>query len=135
LARARLQTGTELIAREHESNKCQPKRVEQLEERCREVSDHRCTAGSVNQINRYGVNGGDSLPDERSEEVIEVGEVPVQDALGDTGLIGDGSTRETCGPVAKQHSFAGGEKLRARVAQCYSGGHCGRPLSEWASAH
>ncbi|GID91461.1 methyltransferase type 11 [Amorphoplanes digitatis] len=61
--------------------------------------------------------------------------MPVQDALRDTGLIGDGAARETRRPVTKQHSFAGGEKLRACVAQCYSGGHSRSVHCEWACAH
>jgi hypothetical protein len=60
---------------------------------------------------------------EVGQEGVEVGEVPMQNALGTARLVGDGPAGESSWPVPQQHAFRGVEQLPPRVTQMHPSWH------------
>ena len=93
----------------------------------------------VAQGGGLAVDPGDAVEDELGEEGVEVGEVPVQHALGAARLGGDGPAGQRVRPVAEQDPLGGVEQLLADVADGHPGRHCALPsliaVDEWARAH
>jgi hypothetical protein len=59
---------------------------------------------------------GDAIQHELGEEGVEVGEVPVQDTLGETCLDGDRAAGQRVRPVSEQNALGGVEQLLTGVA-------------------
>ena len=98
-------------------------RPEQFRQRVGEVVGDGAGPGRVAQGGGLAVDPADAVQDELGEEVVEVGEVPVQDALGAARLRRDGPAGQRAGAVPEQDPLGGGEQLLARVAQGHTGRH------------
>ena len=70
---------------------------------------------------------GDAVFDQLGEEGVEIGEVPVQDALGAARLVVTARLVSALRPVPEQDALGGVEQLLARVAEGHPGRH--RPSS------
>lgn len=64
---------------------------------------------------------GGAVSREPGEEVVEAGEVPVQDTLGAAHLIGDRAAGQRVWPLAEQHALGCVEQLPAGVAEVHPG--------------
>ncbi|GAA1875588.1 hypothetical protein GCM10009836_66130 [Pseudonocardia ailaonensis] len=87
------------------------------------------------ECRRAALDRGDPLLDQGDEQVVDRGEMAVQDPLCHPGLLGHRAAREGPGPVADEDAFGGGDQVGARIAQGDSGGHGGSAVDEWARAH
>ena len=80
-----------------------------------EVVGDRARTGGLSQPGRRGVQPVEPIQDELGEELVEVGEMPVQDTLGDARLGGDGAAGEGARPVSDQDALGRFEELLTGV--------------------
>ena len=135
------QPGAQLVPEGDEADDRHRDRPEQVRQRAGEVVGDGAGAGGLAQGGGLGVHPGDAVEHELGEEGVEVGEVPVQDALGAAGLGGDRPAGQRARPVPEQDALGGVEQLLAHVADGHPCRHrasfflVGRPVDEWARAH
>ncbi len=70
-------------------------------------------SGGRAQGGRLVLDPVDAVEHQLGQEGVEVGEVPVQDALGDACLRGDRPAGKRVRPVPEQDAFSGVEQLLA----------------------
>ena len=112
-------------------------------QRAGEVVDDPPRPGRPPQVEALTLDPGDSVQDELDQEVVQIGEVAVQDTLGAAGLVSDGPAGQRTRPFADQHALRGVEQLPTGIAQGYARRHAHPlargaprgPIAEWAHAH
>ena len=78
-------------------------------------------AGGLAQRARLRLELRGAVEHEIGEEGVEVGEVPVQDALGAARLVGDRPAGQAAWPVPQQHAFGSVEQLyRFKISRTVS---------------
>ena len=138
------QPGAQVIPEGDEADDRHGDRPEQVRQRVGEVAGDGAGPGGLAQGGGLGADPGDAVQHELGEEGVEVGEVPVQDALGAACLGGDRPAGQRVRPVPEQDALGGVEQLLARVADGDPGRHRRIPpslhrsaylIDEWARAH
>jgi Flp pilus assembly protein protease CpaA len=110
------QPGAQVIPEDEEADDLYGDRPELVRERAGQVAGD--GAGSCGCEQRGGLAADlvDPVEHKLGEEGVEVGEMPVQDALGAARFRGDRPAGEPARPVSEQHALGSGEQLLAHVA-------------------
>jgi len=117
------QPGAQVIAEDEQADDLQGDRPEQGRQRAGEVAGHGAGPGGLAQRDGLGADPAGAVEHELGQEGVKVGEVPVQDALGDPCFRGDRAAGQRVGPVPEQDALGGVEQPGARVADGYPGRH------------
>ena len=122
------QPGAELVAGDDQADERQVLRREQLREHGGKVARDRSGPGGGAQVGGLVGDPGDPREREVDQERVEIGEVAVQHALGDSRLGRDRAAGQAAGPVAQQDAFGRVEELPARIADGHPCRHPVRPF-------
>jgi hypothetical protein len=98
-------------------------RVEQFGQRAGEVAGDGAGPGGRVQGGALALDAGDAIAYELGEEGVEVGEVPVQDTLGDARLRGDRPAGQDARPGPRHDTLGGLEQLPAHVTDVHPRRH------------
>ena len=88
-------------------------RSEHSSQRAGEVVDYPPRPGRLSQDEGLTLDPGDAVQYELDQEVVQIGEVAVQDTLGAARFVGDGPGGQCTRPVADQHALGRVERARA----------------------
>jgi hypothetical protein len=119
----RPQPGAQFVPERDEREDRHGDRLEHGRQSGGEIADDRAAPGGLAQYGGLGLHPAGAVQHEVGEEGVEVGEVPVQDALGAARLRGDRPARESARPVPQQDALGGVEQLLTHVAHGDPGRH------------